>query len=98
MTSQIDYVKMEEYATRLKDVATKIETELGHLTTDLYSRIGADGAVWSGDSAAETKAQFDAFSAKFTEFVSLVNTASTNLNTAAQNYRNLENKIMGQSV
>jgi len=96
--AKLDYAKLSEYSNRLSAVASNIEQELSHLKEHLYSQIGIDGTVWSGDSAAEIRSQFDTFSGKFVEFVALVNTASKNLTTAAQNYKDLENTIMQQDA
>lgn len=90
--SKLSYAEINNIANQLKSKATEMNTLLNNQIKQQMNKIGTDG-VWSGDAAMQVKAEFDALSGRFGDFVEAVTSCSTYLNKMVENYQSVDTAI-----
>ncbi len=93
--SNLTYAQVMSISQNLKSYSTRMEEILNEIRTFL-NKVGNDN-VWSGTSAASSKAEFDKLCAKFPEFSKCIEDESMYLSTVVANYQSADKTIMNSN-
>ena len=83
---KLSYEQMLSIASELETTVNSMNSLLNTEVVALFNKIG-NSDVWSGDAASSAKAEYDAFSAKFPEFIAAVETEYKYLRRVVASYQ-----------
>ena len=75
----IEYDEIEEQINTLKSACEDTKTCLDSINKEITDSVGANGAVWSGDSAVEFRNSWDALAEELPTFITYVDTQVKNV-------------------
>lgn len=95
MFSGLSYNEINSIADQLGQKASSMRELLDDAIKPQMNRVGTDG-VWSGDAAAQAKAEFDVLAGKFGEFYEAIASCSEYLKNTVQRYQAVDRAVSGQ--
>ncbi len=94
--SKLTYEQIMSLAEQLKSAANQMDALLNNDIQSLFRLIGTE-EIWAGVSASHTREQFDTLSAKFPQFVQAIDDCHRYLMKVVENYRSVDQSVIGNS-
>ncbi len=88
--TDINYVKLEECATKLTGLNREIKDLADDMNGNLFSKIGIDGEDWGGEAAETARQTLNQLYARLMDVVSIIDADVKNINTVVANYKNVD--------
>ena len=88
--TDINYVKLEECATKLTGLNREIKDLADDMNSNLFSKIGIDGEDWGGEAAETARQTLNQLYARLMDVVSIIDADVKNINTVVANYKNVD--------